>query len=532
MPRISRTSTSSFCAIPPPCLPPGAATSRACRVSMVWNGMSLTPRSARNSAGSRIDPAPPREDSRAAPVESAHKQVKVLQLINAFRYRAHQTARLDPLGLREAPAIPELDLRYHGLTDTYLDAVFETGSLVGPRQATLREILALLRATYGGTIGAEYMHITDTAEKRWLQSSIESVHGVPAYPPETKRNLLERLTAAEGIEHYLHTKYVGQKRFSLEGAESLIPLLDELIQRSGAHGTKEVVIGMAHRGRLNVLVNILGKSPAVLFREFEGKTPSNGGTGDVKYHLGYSSDIGTEGGAVHVALAFNPSHLEIVGPVVQGSVRARQERRRDSRGNRVLPVVIHGDAAFAGQGVVMETFSMSQSRGYATKGTVHIVINNQIGFTTSLQQDARSTFYCTDIAKAVGAPIFHVNGDDPEAVLFATHIALDYRMTFHKDVIIDPYCYRRHGHSEADEPTVTQPLMYQRIHELPTARALYAQRLAQAELVSADAATGMLRDYQQRLESGVNVAPHLLAREKSEYAYGADRLEVHACLGR
>src|SRR3989338_6996180 len=508
--------------------------------------------------------APPPEDSRAAPVESTHKQVKVLQLINAFRYRAHQTARLDPLGLREAPAIPELDLRYHGLTDTDLDAVFETGSLVGPRQATLREILALLRATYGGTIGAEYMHITDTAEKRWLQSSIESVHGVPAYPPETKRNLLERLTAAEGIEHYLHTKYVGQKRFSLEGAESLIPLLDELIQRSGAHGTKEVVIGMAHRGRLNVLVNILGKSPAVLFREFEGKTPSNGGTGDVKYHLGYSSDIGTGGGAVHVALAFNPSHLEIVGPVVQGSVRARQERRRDSRGNRVLPVVIHGDAAvagpgggvetfsmsqaggdgkersrdsrgnrvlpvvihgdaaFAGQGVVMETFSMSQSRGYATKGTVHIVINNQIGFTTSLQQDARSTFYCTDIAKAVGAPIFHVNGDDPEAVLFATQIALDYRMTFHKDVIIDLYCYRRHGHSEADEPTVTQPLMYQRIHELPTARALYAQRLAQAELVSADAATGMLRDYQQRLESGVNVAPHLLAREKSEYAYGAD----------
>ncbi len=466
--------------------------------------------------------AVPREDTRVAPVESAHKQVKVLQLINAFRYRAHQTARLDPLGLREAPAIPELDLRYYGLSETDLDAVFETGSLVGPRQATLREILALLRATYGATIGVEYMHITDTAEKRWLQSGIESVHGAPGYSPETRRALLERLTAAEGLEHYLHTKYVGQKRFSLEGAESLIPLLDELIQRAGVNGTKEVIIGMAHRGRLNVLINILGKSPAELFREFEGKVQSNGGTGDVKYHLGYSSDIATEGGNLHVALAFNPSHLEIVGPVVQGSVRARQERRRDKRGNRVLPVVIHGDAAFAGQGVVMETLNMSQSRGYATKGTVHVVINNQIGFTTSLQQDARSTLYCTDIAKAVGAPIFHVNGDDPEAVLFITQIALDYRLTFHKDVIIDLYCYRRHGHSEADEPTVTQPIMYQRIHELPTARALYAKRLVQAGVVTEDAAAGMPRDYQQRLESGANIAPHLLAREKSEYAYGAD----------
>ncbi|MBI5783645.1 MAG: 2-oxoglutarate dehydrogenase E1 component [Gammaproteobacteria bacterium] len=466
--------------------------------------------------------AAPREGSRAVPDESAHKQVKVLQLINAFRYRAHQTARLDPLGLREAPAIPELDPRYHGLSEADLDAVFETGSLVGPRRASLREILELLRATYSATIGAEYMHITDTAEKRWLQSCIESVHGLPAYPPETRRNLLERLTAAEGIEHYLHTRYVGQKRFSLEGAESLIPLLDESIQRAGANGTKEVIIGMAHRGRLNVLVNILGKSPAELFREFEGKAKSNGGTGDVKYHLGYSSDIATEGGAVHVALAFNPSHLEIVGPVVQGSVRARQERRRDSRGNRVLPVVIHGDAAFAGQGVVMETLSMSQSRGYSTKGTLHVVINNQIGFTTSHQQDARSTLYCTDIAKAVGAPIFHVNGDDPEAVLFIAQIALDYRMTFHKDVVIDLYCYRRHGHSEADEPTVTQPIMYQNIHELPTTRALYAKRLAHAGLVNEDAAASMLRDYQQRLESGADVAPHLLAREKSEYAYGAD----------
>ena len=461
-------------------------------------------------------------DSQTAPIESMHKQVKVLQLINAFRYRGHQTAKLDPLGLRETPNIPELDLRYYGLTDADLDTVFETGSLVGPRQATLREILAMLRVTYGASIGVEYMHITDTAEKRWVQSGIESVHGVPRYPPETRRYLLERLSAAEGLEHYLHTKYVGQKRFSLEGAESLILLLDELIQRAGASGTKEMVIGMAHRGRLNVLINILGKSPAELFREFEGKALHHGGTGDVKYHLGYSSDVATDGGAMHVALAFNPSHLEIVGPVVQGSVRARQERRGDKRGNRVLPVVIHGDAAFAGQGVVMETFNMSQSRGYATKGTVHVVVNNQIGFTTSLQQDARSTLYSTDVAKMVGAPIFHVNADDPEAVLFVTQIALDYRMTFHKDVVIDLYCYRRHGHSEADEPTVTQPIMYQRIRELPTTRALYAKRLTQSRVIAEDTAAGLVRDYQQRLESGANVAPRLLTAKDTGYAYNAD----------
>ncbi len=476
----------------------------------------------RRLAHQRRPATTPRVEQQALPVESADKQVRVLQLINAYRYRGHQTARLDPLGLREVPNIPDLDLRSHGFTDPDLDAVFETGSLVGPRQATLREILALLRATYGGTIGVEYMHITDTQEKRWIQSSLESVHGVPTYPAEVRRNLLKRLTAAEGLEHYLHTKYVGQKRFSLEGGESLIPMLDELTQRAGSTGVKELIIGMAHRGRLNVLVNILGKSPAELFREFEGKAQYNGGTGDVKYHLGFSSDVATEGGTVHVALAFNPSHLEIVGPVVQGSVRARQERRRDKRGNRVLPVVIHGDAAFAGQGVVMETFSMSQSRGYSTKGTVHIVLNNQIGFTTSQQQDARSTLYCTDVAKMVGAPIFHVNGDDPEAVLFMTQIALDYRMTFHKDVVIDLYCYRRHGHSEADEPTVTQPLMYQRIRELPTTRSIYAKRLTRAQISNEDEATGMMQDYQQQLESGACVAPHVVLKDQAGYAYSAD----------
>lgn len=466
--------------------------------------------------------ARPRSEPAGVTADQAHKQVKVLQLINAYRYRGHQAAKLDPLGLREVPILPDLELETIGLSESDLDTVFETGSLVGPKQATLREIIAHLQATYVGTIGAEYMHITDTQEKRWIQSSLESMHGIPDYPPEVRVNLLKRLTAAQGLEHYLHTKYVGQKRFSLEGSESLVFMLDEVIQRAGSMGVKEIVIGMAHRGRLNVLVNILGKSPAELFREFEGKYDNNGGTGDVKYHLGFSSDVEAEGRNVHVALAFNPSHLEIVGPVVQGSVRARQERSHDKRGNRVLPVVIHGDAAFSGQGVVMETFSMSQSRGYSTKGTVHIVLNNQIGFTTSNQQDARSTLYCTDVAKMVGAPIFHVNGDDPEAVLFVTQIALDYRMTFHKDVVIDLYSYRRHGHSEADEPTVTQPVMYQRIRELPTTLDLYKRVLMENQVTTEEQAAEISQNYQKRLDDGVCVAPHIVPKEEAGYAFNAD----------
>jgi 2-oxoglutarate dehydrogenase E1 component len=455
--------------------------------------------------------------------DQARRQVRVLQLINAYRFRAHQIANLDPLGLSERPEIPELDLRHYGLTDSDLDMVFEAGSLVGPRQARLADILDALRRTYAGTIGAEYMHITDTQEKRWIQSSLESVRGVPAYQTEVKRRLLERLTAAEGLEHYLHTKYVGQKRFSLEGGESLIPLLDELIQRAGAQGVREIVMGMAHRGRLNVLVNILGKSPADLFREFEGKrTTEANGSGDVKYHMGFSSDVATPGGPVHLALAFNPSHLEIVAPVVQGSVRARQDRRHDRHGRQVLPVVMHGDAAFAGQGVVMETFNMALLRGYSTRGTVHVVINNQIGFTTSLSQDARSTLYCTDVARMVNAPIFHVNGDDPEAVMFVTQIALDYRMTFHKDVVIDLVCYRRHGHSEADEPTVTQPIMYRRIHELPTTRARYAQRLVEQGEIEPPLPAELEASYVRTLDAGECAAPALIPKYKASYPFGAD----------
>jgi 2-oxoglutarate dehydrogenase E1 component len=454
------------------------------------------------------------------PSEKERKQVRVLQLINAYRFRGHQRAKLDPLGLWERPAAPDLELHFHGLTPYDLETVFDTGSLVGPKSATLKEIVDILTRTYCGSIGAEYMHITDTAEKRWLQSSLESVRGIPTYPADVKQRLLDRVTAAEGLERYLHVKYVGQKRFSLEGGESLIPLLDELIQRSGSYGAKEMVIGMAHRGRLNVLVNIMGKKPADLFAEFDHKAKStNDGTGDVKYHLGYSSDMQTPGGPVHLALAFNPSHLEIVGPVVQGSVRARQQRLRDKYGARVLPVLIHGDAAFAGQGVVAETFNMSQSRGYTTKGTIHIIVNNQIGFTTSAQQDARSTMYASDVAKMVGAPIFHVNGDDPEAVMFVTQIALDYRMTFRKDVVIDLVCYRRHGHNEADEPSVTQPMMYHAIRQLPTTRERYAAKLAADGVIDADAAQRRVAEYQRALDAGDIVVPNYIAREQTKYSY-------------
>ena len=451
------------------------------------------------------------------------KQVRVLQLINAYRFRGHQRARLDPLAAMEMPEVPELYPAHHGLTAIDLDTEFDTGSLVGPQRATLREILEILEKTYCGSIGAEYMYLTDTAEKRWIQHHLESARGTPSYSKEIRQRLFDRVTAAEGLEHHLHAKYVGQKRFSLEGAESLIPLLDALVQRGGERGIKEIIIGMAHRGRLNVLVNILGKTPAELFQEFEGKRLKNvDGSGDVKYHLGFSSNVRTPGGPVHLALAFNPSHLEIVGPVVEGSVRARQDRRKDREGTQVVPLLIHGDAAFAGQGVVMETFNMSQSRGYSTKGTVHIVVNNQIGFTTSLQQDARSTLYCTDVAKMVSAPIFHVNGDDLEAVLFVGQIALDYRMTFRKDVVVDIVCYRRHGHSEADEPSVTQPLMYKRIHEKQSTRELYARKLVDEGVIAAETPSLSAENYRLGLESGACVTLDFISDEQAHYPYAAN----------
>ncbi|GMR16080.1 MAG: 2-oxoglutarate dehydrogenase E1 component [Gammaproteobacteria bacterium] len=450
------------------------------------------------------------------------KQVKVLQLINAHRFRGHQCANVNPFGQESCIEVPELTLGYYQLSNDDLNTVFNTGSLVGPANATLSEILTIIESTYRGSIGAEYMHITDTSEKRWIQDYLEGRQGKPGYAKEIKHELLKQLIAAEGLEQHLHIKYVGQKRFSLEGGESLIPMLKGLILRAGdKHEVKEIAIGMAHRGRLNVLVNIMGKTPEELFMEFEGKN-NNTGTGDVKYHMGFSSDLETPGGAIHLSLAFNPSHLEIVGPVVEGSVRARQDRRKDKEGKKVLPVLIHGDAAFAGQGINMETINMSQSRGYSTKGTVHIVINNQIGFTTSNQEDARSTLYCSDVAKMVNAPIFHVNGDDPESVLLVTQLALDYRMKYCKDVVIDMVCYRRHGHSEADEPMATQPVMYKNIKKMQTTRQVYANKLLKEKTVLQHEIEELTRCYREALESAHSVVPELIPANEKVYSYVAD----------
>ncbi|MDO8330382.1 MAG: 2-oxoglutarate dehydrogenase E1 component [Fluviicoccus sp.] len=449
--------------------------------------------------------------------EHEKRQVGVLQLIAAYRNRGHQKAKLDPLGLMQREAVPDLELSAHGLSRSDFNTVFQTGNLaINKTEATLGEMVAAMEATYCGSIGTEYMHIVDTAEKRWIQQRLESVRGNPKFTIETRKHILERLTAAEGLEKFLGNKYVGAKRFGLEGGESFIPLVDEIIQRSGGKGAKEIVIGMAHRGRLNLLVNILGKNPGDLFDEFEGKTFNKQGSGDVKYHQGYSSNVMTPAGELHLALAFNPSHLEIVSPVVEGSVRARQMRRKDTEGKLVLPVIVHGDAAFAGQGVVMETFQMSQTRGYKTGGTMHIIINNQVGFTTSFRDDARSTEYCTDIAKMVQAPIFHVNGDDPEAVFFITQVALDYRMQFKKDVVIDLICYRRRGHNEADEPSGTQPLMYQVIGKLPTTRSLYSDQLVLAGVMTRAEADEMVEDYRSALEEGRHVARALVRQPNTE----------------
>lgn len=444
------------------------------------------------------------------------KQIRVIQLCTAYRLRGHQETQLDPLSLWKREPIPDLTLDYHGLSEADLDTTFSTGSLyIGKYEASLREIIEALRDTYCDSVGAEFMHITDSVERHWIQEQMETVRSKSDNHPETRKYLLERLTAAETMGKSLATKYPGVKSFGLEGAESLIPMMGTIIQRFGGYGAKEIVIGMAHRGRLNVLVNILGKKPADLFAEFEGKA-EHVGSSDVKYHQGFSSNVMTPGGEVHLALAFNPSHLEIVSPVVEGSVRARQERRNDPLGELVVPVNIHGDAAFAGQGVVMETFQMSQTRAYKTGGTVHIVLNNQVGFTTNKREDARSTEYCTDIAKMVQAPIFHVNGDDPEAVLFVTQLAVDYRQKFHKDVVIDLVCYRRRGHNEADEPSGTQPLMYQVISKQRTTRDLYADKLVADGVITTQQDSKMVEDFRRDLESGHHVVKSLVHEPNTE----------------
>lgn len=434
------------------------------------------------------------------------KQVKVLQLINAFRFRGHQHANLDPLGLWQQDRVRDLELSHHTLTQDDFDTVYNVGSYaIGRESMTLGELYKSLNRTYCSSIGAEYMHITNTEEKRWIQQYFESVQAKPEFDRDSKVHILKGLIAADGMEKYLGAKFPGAKRFSLEGGDALIPMLKGLISHAGEKGTKEVVIGMAHRGRLNVLVNVMGKNPSVLFDEFSGKHDDSLGMGDVKYHSGFSSDYMTPGGAVHLALAFNPSHLEIVNPVVMGSVRARLDRRGCDDGNTVLPITIHGDSAIAGQGVVQETFNMSQTRGFQVGGTVRIVVNNQVGFTTSKTVDTRSTQYCTDIAKMVQAPIFHVNADDPEAVLFVSKMALDYRNKFQRDVMIDLVCYRRHGHNEADEPNATQPLMYQKVRKHPVPRQIYADQLVAEGSIEQHEVDKLVNEYRAALDHGACV---------------------------
>jgi len=454
----------------------------------------------------------------AEPVTPERLQVAALLLVTAYRIAGSRWATVDPLKRMPRPSIPELEPAYYDLKEADLDQVVNAGSFVGLERTSLRNLVQALRDTYCRNIGFEYMFISDRAQRQWIQERIEPTRDAPKAAPADQKRLLQKLTEAEHLERYLHTRYVGQKRFSLEGGESLIPSIDELIQRAGGAGVQEIVIGMAHRGRLNVLVNVLGKMPKDLFLEFEGKSAQELPSGDVKYHNGYSSDITTPGGPVHLSLAFNPSHLEIVNPVVEGSVRARQRRRDDKTGDQVLPILVHGDAAFAGQGVVMETLNLSGTRGYGTGGTVHLIVNNQIGFTTSDPRDARSTIYCTDVAKMVEAPIFHVNGDDPEAVLFVTRLALEFRQAFHKDVVIDIVCFRKLGHNEQDEPAVTQPLMYKKIGQHPGTRKLYADRLITQGVIGEAEPEQLIKSYRDTLDAGQQTVSPVLSNFKSKFA--------------
>jgi 2-oxoglutarate dehydrogenase E1 component len=459
----------------------------------------------------------------AAQVSNAavEKQVKVLQLIDAYRFLGNRWAQIDPLKRTERPQIAELEPSFYGFTEADLGQTFNVGSFAaatGSEHATLREILEAARQTYCGSIGVEYMYMSDEAQKRWVQSRLEPIRSTPKYTVEDKKRLLQRVTAAETLERYLHTKYVGQKRFSLEGGESTIVALDQLIRVGGMMGIEEIVIGMAHRGRLNVLVNILGKTPAMLFSEFEGKHAEELSSGDVKYHMGFSSDVGTPGGPIHLTLAFNPSHLEIVNPVVEGSVYSRQRRRADKSGKQVLAVILHGDAAVAGQGVNQEMLNFSNTRGYGTGGTFHIVVNNQIGFTTSDPRDYRSSLYCTDIFKMIEAPIFHVNGDDPEAVALVTQLAIEFRDTFKKDVVIDLVCFRKLGHNEQDEPMVTQPLMYKKIQAHPGTRKLYGDKLVAQGVCSADEPDQIIKDYRSALDRGELLYNPVLTNYKRKFA--------------
>ena len=446
------------------------------------------------------------------------KQVAVLSLISAYRSLGNRAADLNPLDRTHIRQLPELDPKTYGLTDADMNTPFHVGTdLSGSPKLPLAEIIRHLKQIYCGPLALEYMHIPDTAEREWLQARLEANGARPQFDADTKRLILKEITAAETMERYLHTRYVGQKRFSLEGGESTVPALNHLIRASTAKGVQEIVIGMAHRGRLNVLVNTMGKAPQAIFDEFEGKVDAKFPSGDVKYHMGFSSDVPTPHGPVHLSLAYNPSHLEITNPVIEGSVRARQDHRGAEGRKQVLPILTHGDSAFIGLGVNQATFNMSQTRGYSTGGTIHFVINNQVGFTTSDPRDTRSTLYCTDIAKMVSAPILHVNGDDPEAVCHAAQIALDYRTTFQKDIVIDLVCYRKLGHNEGDDPTLTQPLMYKQVAAHPGSRAVYAEQLIKEGVVTKEEAEKLISDYRAAMDKGDRIQ-EILPEQKCEHA--------------
>ncbi|EGZ44901.1 2-oxoglutarate dehydrogenase E1 component [Neisseria wadsworthii] len=447
------------------------------------------------------------------------KQVGVLRLMSAYRIQGVGAAQLDPLNRMPPRNLDALDPKFHGLSDADMAVRFSVGEgdFSGDDKMTLSDIVSKLKQTYCGHIGVEYMYIANTEERRWIRNYFEGTLSTPSFNTEQKRYILKQVTAAETLERYLHTKYVGQKRFSVEGGESSIAGLNYLIQNAGRDGVEEVIIGMAHRGRLNVLVNTLGKKPSDLFAEFEGKAAITLPSGDVKYHMGFSSDIATPNGPMHVSLAFNPSHLEIVNPVVEGSTRAKQRRRGENGQEQVLPVLIHGDSAFIGLGVNQATFNLSKTRGYTTGGTIHLVINNQIGFTTSDTRDVRSTVYCTDIAKMVEAPVFHVNGDDPEAVCFVVQAALDYRKQFKKDVVIDLVCYRKLGHNEGDDPTLTQPMMYKKVSQHPGTRALYADKLINEGVVTKEEAESYIQTYRDALDKGEHVEQTRLTDYESKH---------------
>ncbi len=450
--------------------------------------------------------------------EMGRKRTAVQQLIAAYRNVGARWADLDPLKRSERDNIPELELSFYGFSDADQETVYNiSNTFFGKDSMSLRELMNALRETYCGTLTAEFMYASDQNQKRWWQQKLESIRSKPQFDAEKKKHILGRLTAAEGLERFLHTKYVGQKRFSLEGGESFIAAMDELILQAGTKGVQEIVIGMAHRGRLNVLVNTLGKMPADLFAEFEHTAPEDLPSGDVKYHQGFSSDVPTPGGPVHLTLAFNPSHLEIVNPVVEGSVRARMDRRGDMGGGQVLPVLVHGDAAFGGQGVNQETLALAQTRGYTTRGTVHIIINNQIGFTTSDPRDMRSSAFATDIVKMVESPVLHVNGDDPEAVVLAAQLALEYRMEFKQDVVLDITCFRKLGHNEQDTPSLTQPLMYKKISAHPGTRKLYADKLALQGLGDT-LGDDMVKAYRADMDAGRHTVDPVLTNFKSKYA--------------